>query len=78
LAQLLETKLIVGLARPGYMKHLGDVVETIKVLKLPLDFAAALREDVRPKFEEYWHALQSCPDEEFLANRPRNQDENAG
>jgi hypothetical protein len=70
LAQLLETKLSIGLAGPGYIKHLGDVVETIKVLRLPLDFATLLREDVRRKFEEFWHALRASPDVEFLSQIP--------
>jgi hypothetical protein len=58
---LLETKLDIGLRGPAKTKHLGDVIETMRALQLPLDFARTLREDLRPKFVEYWHAIERDP-----------------
>ena len=58
LPSLLATKLLHGLFDSGHLAHLADVVETIKYVRLPLDFAASLPEDVRPKYIVFWHAVQ--------------------
>ena len=58
LSSLMATKLIHGIHGPAVMKHMSDVVASIKYLNLPLDFAGTLPEDVRPKFIDFWNAMQ--------------------
>jgi hypothetical protein len=63
LAQLLQLKLRLGSDRLAHIRHLADVVEAIRTLRLPLDFGTKLSEDVRPKYEEFWRAVRHEPDE---------------
>ena len=51
---LLELKLASGMTNPGRLKDLSDVLELIKILDLPIDFAEQLDEFVRGKFKELW------------------------
>ena len=54
LAVLVELKLASGLTNPGRLKDLSDVLELIKTLHLPLDFANQLNPFVQNKFRELW------------------------
>ncbi len=54
LHKLVELKLASGMTNPGRLKDLSDVLELIKVLDLPIDFASQLDPFVRSKFEELW------------------------
>jgi hypothetical protein len=56
LPTLIELKLALGM-KPGRLKHLADVQELIRVLKLPLDFADQLNEYVRAKYLELWEGV---------------------
>jgi hypothetical protein len=51
---LVELKLASGMTAPGRMKDLSDVVELIKALNLPREFADRLDPYVRDKFVELW------------------------
>jgi hypothetical protein len=39
---------------PGRLKDLSDVLELVKVLALPVDFASQLDAPVRDKYQELW------------------------
>lgn len=54
LPKLVELKLASGMTNPGRLKDLSDVLELIKALNLPLDFANQLDAYVRGKFQELW------------------------
>jgi len=54
LPRLVELKLASGMTNPGRLKDLSDVLEVIKILDLPSDFANQLDAFVRGKFEELW------------------------
>jgi hypothetical protein len=54
LDKLIELKLASGMTNPGRLKDLSDVLELIKALDLPMDFASRLDPFVRGKFEELW------------------------
>lgn len=54
LPKLVELKLASGMTNPGRLKDLSDVLELIKTLNLPLEFASELDAYVRDKFEELW------------------------
>jgi hypothetical protein len=54
LPALIELKLASGLTSPGRLKDLGDVLELIKLLNLPADFAEQLNPYVREKYRELW------------------------
>jgi hypothetical protein len=51
---LIELKLASGMTSPGRMRDLSDVIELIKVLDLPADYADCLNPYVREKFGELW------------------------
>lgn len=51
---LIELKLASGMTNPGRLKDLSDVLELIKALDLPIDFAERLNPYVRQKFGELW------------------------
>lgn len=48
---------------PARLKDLADVLELIKALQLPREFAAQLKPYVRSKFEELWNDASQAPDE---------------
>ncbi len=54
LPKLVELKLASGMTNPGRLKDLSDVLELIKTVNLPIDFANQLDVFVRDKFEELW------------------------
>jgi len=54
LSKLVELKLASGMTNAGRLKDLSDVLELIKVLNLPLDFANQLDPYVQGKFKELW------------------------
>jgi hypothetical protein len=55
LQTLVELKLASGMTNPGRLKDLADVLELIKILHLPIDFAEQLNPFVRGKFQELWN-----------------------
>ena len=57
---LVELKLASGISAPHRLKDLADVIELVRALSLPRDFAASLDASVRPKFEELWDAAQAA------------------
>jgi hypothetical protein len=58
---LVELKLASGISSPGRLRHLSDVQDLIRALRLPRDFAVRLNPYVRPKFEDLWDAVQQSP-----------------
>jgi hypothetical protein len=54
LQKLVELKLASGMTNPGRLKDLSDVLELIKSIDLPVDFAEQLDPYVRGKFRELW------------------------
>jgi hypothetical protein len=59
MATLLELKLASGMTAPHRLKDLADVLELVRVLKLPQEFAGELNPYVRAKFLELWQAAQT-------------------
>ena len=60
LPTLIELKLASGMTNPDRMKDLADVLELIKLLALPKDFALQLAPYVREKFNEFWTASRQA------------------
>jgi hypothetical protein len=58
LPKLVELKLASGMTNPGRLKDLSDVLELIKALDLPIEFAKQLDAFVRAKFEDLWRAAR--------------------
>ena len=54
LPKLVELKLASGMTNLNRMKDLADVLELVKVLKLPQEFALELDPFVGAKFDELW------------------------
>lgn len=54
LEKLIELKLASGMTNPGRLKDLADVIELIKNLKLPREYAESLDPYVRQRFGELW------------------------
>ncbi len=54
LPTLVELKLASGMTNLGRLKDLADVLELVKTLNLPSDFADQLNVFVQPKFKELW------------------------
>lgn len=54
LKTLIELKLASGMTNEGRLKDLSDVLELIKVLDLPIDFANQLNPYVQSKFQDLW------------------------
>ena len=63
LAKLVELKLASGSSAPHRLRDLADVLELIRLLRLPIDFADQLDPSVHAKFKELWRAAQSADDE---------------
>ncbi len=56
LEKLAELKLASGMTNAGWLKDLSDVLELIKTLDLPRDYASRLDPFVQRKFDELWTA----------------------
>jgi hypothetical protein len=69
LPKLVELKLASGMTNRGRLKDLSDVLELIKVLDLPKDFADQLDPFVRGKYEELWQDSR-CQDGEEPDTEP--------
>ncbi len=54
LPNLIEMKLASGMTNLGRLKDLSDVLELIKVLNLPAEYAAQLNPYVTNKYQELW------------------------
>ena len=54
LPRLIDLKLASGMTGMGRLKDLTDVLELIKILNLPADFAEKLHPYVREKYQELW------------------------
>ena len=82
LPNLVELKLASGMSHPGRLKDLADVLELIKVLNLPVDFAEQLNPYVREKYTELWgHANQRfeiAEESEFWGVEPGSANEDEG
>ena len=63
LERLIELKLASGLSAPHRLRDLADVLEVIRVRRLPRDFDEQLDESVREKYRELWTAAQGAQDE---------------
>jgi hypothetical protein len=63
LPRLIELKLASGMTAPHRLKDLADVIEVIRILKLPAELAEELDPYVREKYGELWQAAQA-PDRE--------------
>lgn len=59
LPRFVELKLASGMTAPHRLKDLADVLELIRVLKLPAERAADLNPYVREKYMELWQAAQN-------------------
>lgn len=59
LPKLLELKLASGMTAPHRLKDLADVLEVIRGLRLPREFADELHPYVGEKFLELWQAAQT-------------------
>ena len=57
LPALIELKLASGMTNPLRMKDLADVLDLIRLLKLPRDFGLKLNDYVRAKFDELWNTV---------------------
>ena len=70
LPKLVELKLASGMTNLNRLKDLADVLELVKVLKLPQDFARELDPFVGAKFDELWSVAANPtaggPHDEFL------------
>jgi hypothetical protein len=63
LPKLVELKLASGISAPHRLRDLADVLELIRLARLPRDLAQALDASVREKYLELWSAAQEAPDE---------------
>ena len=59
LARLIELKLASGMTAPHRLKDLADVLEVIRILKLPAEVVEELDPYVREKYRELWQAAQA-------------------
>lgn len=59
LPRLLELKLASGMTAPHRLKDLADVIEIIRILRLPPGLAEELDPYVREKYRELWGAAQA-------------------
>lgn len=58
LPRLIELKLASGMTAPDRLKDLADVLEVIRILKLPTELADQLAPYVGEKYRELWQAAQ--------------------
>jgi hypothetical protein len=59
LPRLIELKLASGMTAPHRLKDLADVIEVIRILKLPAELVEELDPYVREKYRELWQAAQA-------------------
>lgn len=59
LPRLIELKLASGMTAPHRLKDLADVLEIVRILKLPAGLAEELDPYVREKYREMWQAAQA-------------------
>ena len=59
LPRLIELKLASGMTAPHRLKDLADVLEMIRILKLPAGLAEELDPYVQEKYRELWGAAQT-------------------
>jgi hypothetical protein len=62
---LIELKLASGMTAPHRLRDLADVLELVRIRRLPLDLADALDPYVRAKYRELWTAAQAADDREL-------------
>jgi hypothetical protein len=55
---MIELKLASGMTAPHRLKDLADVIEVIRILKLPAELVEELDPYVREKYRELWQAAQ--------------------
>lgn len=60
LPRLIELKLASGMTAPHRLKDLADVIEVIRILKLPAEMVEELDPYVREKYRELWQAGQAA------------------
>jgi hypothetical protein len=60
LAKLLELKLASGMSAPHRLKDLADVIEVVRILRLPEDLSGELDPSVREKYRELWQAASAA------------------
>jgi hypothetical protein len=60
LPRLIELKLASGMIAPHRLKDLADVIEVIRILKLPAELVEELDPYVREKYRELWQAAQAA------------------
>lgn len=75
LPKLIELKLASGMTNPGRLKDLSDVLELIKAVNLPIDFADQLDPFVQGKFQELWSLVDES---EFRDAPDKGSDRSAG
>jgi hypothetical protein len=61
LSSLVELKLASGMANFVRLRDHADLVELIKAIGLPAEFAEELNPYVRDKYLEFWQAVQEAP-----------------
>ncbi len=59
LPRTIELKLASGMTAPHRLKDLADVIEIIRILRLPAGLAEELDPYVREKYRELWKAAQA-------------------
>lgn len=59
LPRLIELKLASGMTAPHRLKDLADVIEIVRILRLPAGLAEELDPYVREKYLEMWRAAQA-------------------
>jgi hypothetical protein len=59
LPRTIELKLASGMTAPHRLKDLADVIEIIRILRLPAGLAEELDHYVREKYQELWGAAQA-------------------
>ncbi len=64
LPTLIELKLASGMTAPHRLKDLADVLELIRVLKLPAELSTELNPYVHDKYVELWRAAQTSDSEQ--------------
>jgi hypothetical protein len=60
LPRLIELKLASGMTAPHRLRDLADVLELVRILRLPADLAGKLAPFVRDKYREIWQAAQGA------------------
>jgi len=63
LEKLVELKLASGMTAPHRLRDLADVLELIRIRKLPEDFARSLDPYVRDKYLELWRSAQTIDED---------------